>query len=104
MSKQRVSRINEEGEEEYWDQQADAVGKNSYGGEMPVSLQNNLSELDTLLADLNNAKYSGDTGVDTGSRSVVSTAYAYGDYYSDLDSCVGDQKPPERPPPPKPEP
>ena len=25
MSKQRVSRINEEGEEEYWDQQADAV-------------------------------------------------------------------------------
>ena len=28
----------------------------SYGGEMPVSLQNNLSELDTLLADLNNAK------------------------------------------------
>jgi len=73
----------------------------SFSGEMPVSLQNNLSELDTLLADLNNAKYSGDTGVDTGSRSVVSTAYAYGDYYSDLDSCVGDQKPPERPPPPK---
>ena len=27
------------------------------------------------------ARYSGDTGVDTGSRSVVSTAYAYGDYY-----------------------
>ena len=26
------------------------------GDEMPVSLQNNLSELDTLLADLNNAK------------------------------------------------
>ena len=26
-------------------------------------------------------RYSGDTGVDTGSRSVVSTAYAYGDYY-----------------------
>lgn len=68
---------------------------------MPVSLQNNLSELDTLLADLNSAKYSGDTGVDTTSRSVVSNYYAYGDYYSDLDSCVGDQKPPERPPPPK---
>jgi len=68
---------------------------------MPVSLQNNLSELDTLLADLNSAKYSGDTGGDTGSRSAVSTAYAYGDYYSDLDSCVGDSKPPERPPPPK---
>ena len=25
MSKQRVSRINEEGEEEYWDQQTDAI-------------------------------------------------------------------------------
>ena len=25
MNKQRVSRINEEGEEEYWDQQTDAV-------------------------------------------------------------------------------
>ena len=25
MNKQRVSRINEEGEEEYWDQQDDAV-------------------------------------------------------------------------------
>ena len=30
--------------------------QNLNDGEMPVSLQNNLSELDTLLADLNNAK------------------------------------------------
>jgi len=68
---------------------------------MPVSLQNNLSELDTLLADLNSAKYSGDTGgADTTTRSIVSNSYAYGDYYSDYDSSVGDQKAPERPPPP----
>lgn len=70
-------------------------------GTMPVSLQNNLSELDTLLADLNSAKYSGDTaGADTTTRSIVSNSYAYGDYYSDYDSSVGDQKAPERPPPP----
>jgi len=62
---------------------------------MPVSVQNNLSELDTLLAELSNAKYTRDST----SRSVISTSYVYGDYYSDLDSCVGD-KPPNRPPPP----
>ena len=28
MSNKRVSKINEEGEEEYWDQQADAVDNN----------------------------------------------------------------------------
>jgi len=67
---------------------------------MPVvSLQNNLSELDNLLADLNSARYNGETA-DSASRSLVSTSYAYGDYYSDLDSCLED-KPPERPPPPK---
>lgn len=66
---------------------------------MPVSLQNNLNELDNLLADLNSARYTGGTA-DSASRSLISTTYAYGDYYSDLDSCLED-KPPERPPPPK---
>ena len=62
---------------------------------MPVSVQNNLSELDTLLADLSNARYSGQDNVDSAARSVISTTYAYGDYYSDLESCVG-EKPPSR--------
>lgn len=66
---------------------------------MPVSVQNNLSELDTLLADLSNARYTGQENGDSAARSVVSTTYAYGDYYSDLESCTG-EKPPSRPPPP----
>jgi uncharacterized CHY-type Zn-finger protein len=66
---------------------------------MPVSVQNNLSELDTLLADLSNARYSAQDNADSAARSVISTTYAYGDYYSDLESCVG-EKPPSRPPPP----
>lgn len=78
-----------------------AFVKEGTNSKMPVSLQNNLSELDTLLADLNSAKYSGETVVDSATRSVISNSYAYGDYYSDLDSCAGDHKPPERPPPPK---
>jgi len=64
----------------------------------PVSLQRNLTELDSLLADLNSTKYR----VNNQSRvngSVESTSYAYGDYYSDLDSA-GEEKAPERPPPP----
>jgi len=65
---------------------------------MPVSLQNNLSELDTLLADLNSAKYRVEQDTRTVSGSV-SASYAYGDYYSDLDS-VADDKAPDRPPPP----
>ena len=56
---------------------------------MPVSISNNISELDTLLADLSNARYACQ---DT--KSVNSTNYAYGDY-SDLESYGGD-KPPER--------
>jgi len=72
---------------------------------MPVSVQNNLSELDTLLADLSNARYTGQNGqqdsADEASRSVISTTYAYGDYYSDLESSLGTDKPPSRPPPPK---
>ena len=59
---------------------------------MPVSVQNNLSELDTLLADLSNARY---TGQDSAVRSINSTNYAYGDYYSDLESSLED-KPPNR--------
>jgi len=70
---------------------------------MPVSLQNNLSELDSLLADLDSARYDGETTEKSESiyRSNISNScYAYGDYYSDLESCLG-EKPPERPPAPK---
>ena len=67
---------------------------------MPESVQNKLSELDTLLANLSNARYAGQTGqkdsADQASRSVISTAYAYGDYYSDLEYNVGRDKPPNR--------
>jgi len=67
---------------------------------MPVSLQNNLSELDTLLADLDNARYNGETAESICRSNVSNSCYAYGDYYSDLESCLG-EKPPERPPAPK---
>ena len=66
---------------------------------MPVSaVDSNLSELDTLLADLNNARYAAENNniQAEGGRSTVSNSnYAYGDYYSDLDSSI-DDKPPSR--------
>lgn len=66
--------------------------------DMPVSLQSNLTELDSLLADLNSAKYrvEQDTRVVSGS---ISNSYAYGDYSSDFDSGA-EEKAPQRPPPP----
>jgi len=70
---------------------------------MTVSLHNNLSELDTLLADLNNARYAAENNniqVEGGRSTVSNSNYAYGDYYSDLDSSI-DDKPPSRPPPPQ---
>ena len=65
---------------------------------MTVSLHNNLSELDTLLADLNNARYAAENNniqVEGGRSTVSNSNYAYGDYYSDLDSSI-DDKPPSR--------
>jgi len=68
--------------------------------DMPVNLQSNLTELDTLLADLNSAKYRVEQeNRITSTNGSVSASYAYGDYYSDLDSA-GEDRGPERPPPP----
>jgi len=76
----------------------DEPKKNEKVGMPAVSLQSNLSELDTLLADLNTVKYR----VEQENRlpGSGSASYAYGDYYSDLDSTNEDRAP-DRPPPPQ---
>jgi len=68
---------------------------------MPVSLQSNLNELDTLLADLNSAKYRVEQDTSRVVSGSQSNSYAYGDYSSDFDSGTEDrEKAPQRPPPP----
>lgn len=75
-----------------------AVVRGPHGG-TAGNIQTNLTELDSLLADLNSAQYMEKRVVGGGHQSVVSNSYAYGDYYSDLES-YNDDRPPNRPPPP----